>query len=55
MRGDIILAIAGIEFGPGAVILKRIRERLEQARSGDALPVKILRAGKVLEITARVP
>jgi serine protease Do len=55
VRGDIILAIAGIDFGPGDVVLKQIRERLEQVRSGDALPLKILRAGKVLEITARVP
>jgi S1-C subfamily serine protease len=55
VRGDIILAIAGIEFGPGDVVLRRIRQRLEQARSGDALAVKILRAGNVIEVTARVP
>ena len=50
-----VLAVAGVEFGPGDVVLRRIRQRLEQARSGDALAVKILRAGNVIEVTARVP
>jgi hypothetical protein len=37
------------------MVVQQIRERMEQAKSGDALPVTILRAGKVLELTTRVP
>jgi S1-C subfamily serine protease len=55
VRGDIILAVGGVPFGPGEMVVQQIRERMEQAKSGDALPVTILRAGKVLELTTRVP
>ena len=55
VRGDIILAVGGVEFGPGEAVVQRIRERMEAAKSGDTLTLKILRAGKVLELTVRVP
>ena len=55
VRGDIILAVGGIEFGPGEAVIRKIRERMEEARSGDAVTLKILRAGKVLELIVRVP
>jgi len=55
VRGDIILAVGGVEFAPGEAVVQRIRERMEKAKSGDTLPLTILRAGKVLELTARVP
>ena len=55
VRGDIILAVGGVPFGPGELIMQQIRERMERAKSGDALPVKILRAGRVIELTTRVP
>ena len=55
VRGDIILAVGGVEFAPGEAVVQKIRERMEKAKSGDTLPLKTLRAGKVLELTARVP
>ena len=47
-------AVGGIEFGPGEAVIRKIRERMEEARSGDAITLKILRAGKVLELIVRV-
>jgi serine protease Do len=55
VRGDIILAVGGIEFGPGEAVMRKIRARMEEARSGDAVTLTILRAGKVLELIVRVP
>jgi len=51
VRGDIILAVGGVEFGPGAVVMQRIRERMEQAKSGDTLTLTVLRAGRVIALT----
>jgi serine protease Do len=55
VRGDIILAVGGIEFGPGEAVMRKIRERMEETRSGDAVTLKVLRAGKVRELIVRVP
>jgi hypothetical protein len=55
VRGDIILAVGGVPFGPGELVVRQIRERMERAKSGDALPVAILGAGKVIDLTTRVP
>jgi S1-C subfamily serine protease len=55
VRGDIILAVGGVQFAPGEVVLRQIRERMEQAKSGEVLPVTILRAGKIIELSTRVP
>jgi S1-C subfamily serine protease len=51
LRGDIILTVGGVEFGPGDVVMRRIRERMEQPKPGETLTLKILRAGKVVELT----
>ena len=51
VRGDIILAVGGVEFGPGDVVMLRIRERMEHAKSGDKFTLTVLRAGKVIELT----
>ena len=55
VRGDIILAVGGVPFGPGEGVIERIRARMERAKSGEVLPVRVLRAGKVIELTTRVP
>jgi serine protease Do len=55
VRGDIILAVGGVDFGLGEAVIRRIRERMERAKSGEALTVKVLRAGKVLEVIFHVP
>ena len=46
---------SGVPFGPGEGVIERIRARMERAKSGESLPVKILRAGKIIELTTRVP
>jgi S1-C subfamily serine protease len=51
VRGDIILSVGGVEFGPGDVVMQRIRDRMEHAKSGDTLTLTVLRAGKVIELT----
>jgi serine protease Do len=57
VRGDIILAVGGVEFGPGESVMRRIRDVMEKAQSGEPLTLKILRAGKVVELdlAAHVP
>ncbi len=54
VRGDIILAVEGIPVGTLEDFLK-IRERLASLRAGENLRVKILRAGRVIELTGRAP
>jgi S1-C subfamily serine protease len=51
--GDIILSVEGIEVTRGN--LMKIREALNQLRSGDAFKATVLRAGRVLELSGRVP
>jgi serine protease Do len=55
VRGDIILEVGGVEFGPGEAVMQQIRERMEDVKSGGTLMLKILRTGKVLDLTVRVP
>ena len=51
--GDIILNVAGIEV-TGANMAK-IRDALNQLRSGEPFNVTVLRAGQLLELNGRVP
>ena len=51
--GDIILSVEGIEVTKGSLI--KVRETLNQLRSGDVFKATVLRAGRVLELTGRVP
>ncbi len=53
VRGDVILAVQGITFGPDS--FSRIRERMSALRPGDEVTVTILRAGKITELKTRVP
>jgi len=54
VRGDVILEIAGIRV---KVVddLPRIREKLGTMRSGQPFTVSVLRAGKMVELTGKVP
>ena len=55
LGGDIILKIDGIAIG-NVTDLVKIRERLgEPARPGRTYTITVLRAGKVLDLTGRVP
>jgi serine protease Do len=54
VRGDIILAVAGIQIGARDSFLK-VREHLQTLQPGQDITVRVLRAGKILELTARLP
>ncbi|HTO10029.1 MAG TPA: trypsin-like peptidase domain-containing protein [Candidatus Binatia bacterium] len=53
LGGDIILEVQGIV--PKTANLTKVREVMSRLRPGDALKVKILRAGKVLELSFTAP
>jgi serine protease Do len=52
--GDIILGVEGIELR-GASDLVKIRETLNRLTSGRPFKAKVLRAGKVVELTGKIP
>ena len=54
LGGDILLAAEGIPMGSAANI-KKIRDALSQKPSGSPINVTIFRAGRVLDVTAKVP
>lgn len=54
VRGDIILAVQGIELGSPDSFAK-IRERMSALRPGHEITLTILRAGKITELKGRVP
>lgn len=49
--GDVILEIAGIIVSPATGTLKEIRSKVQEIASGGELSVKVLRAGKLKELT----
>ena len=54
LGGDVILSVEGIQAGSAANMMM-IRDLLGTKPSGTPIKVSILRAGKVLELTGRVP
>ena len=54
VRGDIILAMAGIAIGSEADI-PRIRERIGAMPAGERFTATVLRAGEVLQLTGTAP
>jgi serine protease Do len=54
VRGDVLLAIAGVQVGTGDSFLA-VRERLQALRPGDEITIRVLRAGKVLDLKGRLP
>jgi S1-C subfamily serine protease len=54
VRGDIILTIAGIAIKDDGD-LPRIREKLGTMPSGQVFKASVLRAGRVIELTGKVP
>ena len=50
LGGDVILAVEGSEISLEGDALKRIGERLDAAKPGERLKLKVLRAGKVIEL-----
>ena len=54
VRGDIILAIAGIQVGSPDSFFT-VRERMQAMRPGDEIVIKVLRAGQILDLRGRLP
>ena len=54
LGGDILLTAEGIPVTSGANV-KKIRDGLSQKAAGSPITVTIFRAGRVLEVTAKVP
>ncbi len=46
------ITAGGVDFGAAEAAMRRIRERMEQAKSTGALSMRIPRAGKVLELAS---
>jgi serine protease Do len=53
--GDIILSVAGIEITPRGGSIEQMRSLLSKLRPGDSVSAKVLRAGKVVSLTAVKP
>jgi len=51
--GDIILAINGIAVSREAG--NKIQQSLAASRSGDPLKIRVLRAGKIVELEGKIP
>ena len=54
VRGDVVLAIAGIAI-KGDADVPKIREKLGAMASGQPFKATVLRAGRVIELTGKVP
>ena len=54
LGGDIVLAVDGVQAGSVANMVK-IKDQMSAAKSGTPLKVTILRAGRVLDLTVKVP
>jgi serine protease Do len=54
VRGDIVLTMAGIAIKSDADV-PRIRERLGTLPAGQSFKASVLRAGRVIELTGKVP
>ena len=53
LGGDILLEVQGLMMKPANV--PKIREAMAHLRTGDTFKVKVLRAGRVLELTGSAP
>ena len=51
LGGDVILAVAGMPIEANAANYRRIRDRLRQAQPGEAIPIVVLRSGRVVELS----
>ena len=54
VRGDIILDMDGIRIN-SIDDLPRVREKMAEMKSGTAVKITVLRAGKVVELTGKIP
>jgi len=54
VRGDIILDMDGIKID-SIDDLPRVREKMGTMKSGTPIKITVLRAGKVIELTGKIP
>jgi len=52
LGGDIILAVAGMPIEANAANYRKIRDRLRRAQPGEQIPVIVLRAGRIVELSS---
>lgn len=55
LGGDIILEVMGIPMQADIKNYQRIRERLRQIKPGEKITVKILRSGRIVELSTTMP
>lgn len=53
--GDVIVEMLGQPIIPDPKVLQGIQQQLNQLRAGDQLRVKVLRRGKMVELTTQIP
>ncbi len=52
LGGDIILAVAGMPIESNAANYRKIRDRLRRAQPGEQIPIIVLRAGRIVELSS---
>jgi len=52
LGGDIILAVAGMPIEANTGNYRRIRDRLRRAQPGEQIPIIVLRAGRIVELSS---
>jgi S1-C subfamily serine protease len=52
LGGDIILAVAGMPIEANAANYRKIRDRLRRAQPGEQIPIIVLRAGRIVELSS---
>lgn len=55
LGGDVVLDILGIVIEPGDDTLGSIQRRVSQLRPGDALEIRVLRAGRIETVRTTIP
>ncbi len=53
--GDVIVEMLGQPIVPDPKVLGEIQQQLNKLRTGDQLKVKVLRKGKIVELTTKIP
>jgi len=51
LGGDIILAVAGVPIEANASNYRSIRDRLRRSQPGEQIPIVVLRAGRIVELS----
>jgi S1-C subfamily serine protease len=52
LGGDVILAVAGMPIEANAANYRRIRDRLRRVQPGEQVPIVVLRAGRIVELSS---